>query len=140
MIIEDAFSELRNSIHALRQLSYAVQLIEQITEVQTPIPEIYAVFAELIAAESSSGPNAEQLIRFELHLLAALGLSPDLTRSAMSDECRRTVADWITCPLASVPSMTAASCHFQGINQWLHGYLIYHLGKYPRSRTAALGD
>ena len=136
--VENTHAALRSDLGALRQLSYAVQLIEQAAEPQTPVPEVFHLFADLVDAETSAGSSPALALRFELRLLVGLGLAPDLAQAALDAKGRQIVRTWIDAPLASALDSPSPR-DLRSINQWLHGYLIYHLGKYPRARTSAIG-
>jgi DNA repair protein RecO (recombination protein O) len=132
--------QLRQHLLALQQAAYAVAFIEQSTEVETPLPEIHALFCAWLEWLARTTPSALSLFALELKLLAALGLQPELTDSALDPGARQIAArlrdsDW---PELTALRLSVAQEH--DLRQFLHGYLIYHLGRIPRGRAAALGN
>ena len=68
---------LRADMEHLQQASYAVALIEQATEMETPLPEIYSLLAGMLKALVAGPPQPQTLFAFEIKLLSELGLQPD---------------------------------------------------------------
>ena len=82
--------------------------------------------------------QATKIFAFELKLLADLGLKPDLDKSALNPGTRQlmkafTEQDW---PVVARLKPTAAQAIELG--RFLHGFLIYHLGRIPKGRDTAL--
>ena len=70
-------SELRRDLAWVHQASYFGVLIEKSTEPETPIPEVYQLFASVLEALPRSAPRARLVLSFELKLLTLLGYEPD---------------------------------------------------------------
>ena len=122
----------------LKQASYATALVEQATETETPLPAVFALMLGLLRHLAAQPAQPQTLFAFELKLLRELGLQPNLERSELSPGTRQLVRaltenDW---PLVGRLKLSAA----QGteLRQFLHGFLIYHLGKIPRGRERAV--
>jgi DNA repair protein RecO (recombination protein O) len=130
---------LRQNLAWLRQASYAAALIEQTTETETPVPAIYALLNSLLDALPRESAPPLAVHAFEMKMLRELGLAPDLAKAALSAGARQilerlAVADWdVLCRLKLSDVQT------NEIRRFLHGFLIYHLGKLPPGRGAALG-
>jgi DNA repair protein RecO (recombination protein O) len=129
---------LRRELGCLQQAAYAAELIEQTTETETPLPEIFELFEALLGHLPAQPPQIQTVFAFELRLLRLLGLEPDAGESKLSPGTTQlmralTEGGWeITARLRlSAPQQTE-------LRQFLHGFLIYHLGRIPRQRTAAL--
>jgi hypothetical protein len=76
----------------------------------------------------------------ELKLLLDLGLSPNLAESSLAAGTKKIAAllaqqDWATGLRLKLTGAQAAE-----LRQFLHGFLIFHLGRLPRGRAAALAD
>ena len=129
---------LRKELSRLRQVAYAAALIEQTTEVDTPLPEIHALmhgFLQLIP-ERHSVPQA--LFAFELKLLSELGQHPNVDEVHLTPGAKALInalgrADW-----NSVFRLKVSEAQTHELRQYLHGFLIYHLGRIPRGRDAAI--
>jgi len=99
---------------------------------------LYAQFTSLLRELTRHPARAATIFAFEMKLLDELGLKPDLAQTSLSAGARQflekfTEADW---PALFRLRMSAAQ--EAEIQKFLHGFLMYHLEKLPRSRTAAL--
>ncbi|MCI0744021.1 MAG: DNA repair protein RecO [Verrucomicrobia subdivision 3 bacterium] len=123
---------LRHDLGYLNQAAYGARLIEQTTETETPLPEIYALFEGFLNALPGAPPRAVMVLGFEAKLLAELGLSPregkllSLIESLASRE-------W-----DEVQQSELTETELRELRQFLHGFLIYHLGKIPANRANAV--
>ena len=136
--LRDTHVALRQNLAFLQQAAYCAALIEQTTEMDTPLPEIFTMMVELLGQlrEDRSGPLT--VPAFEIKLLKELGQLPSLPAARLSAGATRILErlvelDWpgLTCLKASAPQL-------QEIRQFLRRALIEHLGKIPPGRTAAL--
>jgi DNA repair protein RecO (recombination protein O) len=129
---------IRDDLGKLSQAAYAANFIEQTTETETPLPEIHALTAGFLAWLGRAAPTPQNLFALELKLLRELGLEPDpadtrLTAGTKKIAGRLAAAEWPDLGrLALSPAQTAE------LNHWLHGFLIFHLGKLPRGRGLAV--
>jgi DNA repair protein RecO (recombination protein O) len=129
---------LRRDLARLQQATYCAALIEQPTEMESPIPRIFELFSGFLRHLSERETQARTVIAFELKLLTELGLKPDLERSSLTPGARMLLnklleADWTT-----VSRVTLSAAQITEARQFLHGFLIYHLGKGLPGRAAAL--
>ena len=123
---------LRRDLGRLNQAAYCARLIEQTTESETPLPEIYELFATFLDALSACPPKPITVLAFETKLLAELGLSPQEGKAARSAE-RITPLGW-----SELHQLALSETELRELRQFLHGFLIYHLGRIPPNRAAAL--
>ena len=137
--LRQTHSALREDLGLLQQACYCAALVEQATEMETPLAGIFELMIGLIGQLLAQPPQATTIFAFELKLLTNLGLRPDLDKSGLSPGTRQLVKalteqDW---PVVGRLKPTAA----QGseLGRFLHGFLIYHLGRIPKGRDAALG-
>jgi DNA repair protein RecO (recombination protein O) len=133
------YAFLRQEFGQLRQISYCAALVEQATEKETPLPRIFDLMAGLLEYMRGHGPQAQTIFAFELKLLEELGLAPELAKASLSPGARQlalavTQSDW---PALSKLKLSAAQ--IQELQQFLHGFLIFHLGKIPKGRLKAEG-
>src|SRR5207247_5525000 len=82
---------LRKELAYLRQASYCAALIEQVTELETPLPSIFELMVEMLRSLPPQPPRQQTVFAFELKLLSELGLKPDLAKSSLSAGARRLV-------------------------------------------------
>ena len=137
--LRETHSHLREDLGALQQAAYCANLAEQATEIETPLIRIYELMIGLLSHLVAHEASAPTIFSFELKLLAELGLLPDLDRSRLNAGTKQLVrafseTDWpMLARLRPTGAQAAETGHF------LHGFLIYHLGKIPKGREAALG-
>ncbi len=125
---------LRRDLDRLALAAYCARLLEQSTETDTPVPRLYELMRGLLA-RLDTHPAAPQLVfAFELKLLRELGLQPVPERTSLDAVGREllvrlTQSDW---PEVSKTTLTPAQIN--ALRLFLHGYLIFHLGRIPRGR------
>jgi len=129
---------LRQDLGLLQLASYCTALVEQATEIETPLPHVFDLMLGLLAHLATRPLPAPALFSFELKLLTDLGLTPDLDTTNLNPGTKQLVralseSDW---PVVSRLRPTAAQAAELG--RFLHGFLIYHLGRIPKGREAAL--
>jgi recombinational DNA repair protein (RecF pathway) len=89
-----------------------------------------------ILAETT--PQSHLVFAFDLKLLAELGLEPDLNKSHLTPGSREIVKmlsrqDW-----SSISKLKTSATQANELSQFLHGFLVFHLGKIPAGRFAAV--
>lgn len=136
--LRETHSELRRELGFLQQASYVAALIEQTTETETPVPEIFGLAREFLHHLPKQPPRPRSIYAFELKLLDLLGLKPDLAGSRLTggtEEIVRTLQaqDW-----PAIAQLRSTAVQAKELRQFLHGFLIFHLGKIPKGRTATV--
>jgi|SRR5579859_4253141 len=136
----DTHAALRRELAYLRQASYCVRLLEQTTETETPLQPMFELFRGFLDWLPGHPPRPENVFAFELKLLSELGLQPDLTQSRLNRDTVGIIqilsgVDWPAIPEANVSAARATE-----IDQFLHGFLIYHLERLASGRAAAVGQ
>jgi len=130
--------QLRKDLHKLEQLSYFTALIEQTTETDTPIPETFALFQSVLAHLDCHPPRPRLVFAFELKHLRDLGLAPDPAQSRLSPEAARLAARLTEADWDEINELRATAPLARELQQFLHGFLIYHLDRLPKGRANAL--
>lgn len=125
---------LRRDLDRLGQAAYCAKLVEQTTETDTPVPGIYALMCGLVRHLDAHPAQPQILFAFELKLLRELGLQPDPSRTSLDAAGRQWLtrlqeADW-----AEIAEMTLTPSQINDLRLFLHGYLVYHLGRIPTGR------
>ena len=134
----DTHSRLREELGYVQQASYAAALIEQTTETDTPLPGLYKLFVDFIRTLPLNLPEQKTIFAFEAKLLQDLGLQPELEDSKLGAGTRRILQRLMQDDWPSLRSLKLSEGQESELRQYLHGYLIYHLGKFPQSRAGAL--
>jgi DNA repair protein RecO (recombination protein O) len=129
---------LRKDIAKLQQAAYAVAFIVQATEAETPLPAVFELFQKYVESVSSHEPSAQLVFAFEIKMLQELGLEPDWGETSLTAGARKVVEALIQRDFASTLGVKLADNQVSELRQFLHGFLIFHLGKVPRGRAQAL--
>lgn len=129
---------LRRDLGLLQQAAYCAGLIEQATETETPVPELYDLVMGMLQFLPGKPAQARTVLAFELRLLEHLGLAPNPAEARLSPGSRellRTLAgaDWCL-----VGRLQPSESQALELDQFLHGFILFHLGRIPRGRSQAL--
>jgi DNA repair protein RecO (recombination protein O) len=134
----DTHPKLREEIGYVQQASYAAALLEQTTETDTPLPSLFELFSGFIAHLPTEPPQPKNVFALELKLLDDLGLKPDPAEASLSPGARQVVERLAEDDWPVIRTLRLTPVQEVELRQHLHGFLIYHLGKFPNSRPAAL--
>jgi DNA repair protein RecO (recombination protein O) len=136
--LRETHGALRQSLARLRQAAYAASFIEQATETETHLPVVFELMREFLAYLCRHPSTPQTVLAWELKFLHELGLKPDweetkLTAGAKQIVRALTQTGWAACSrLKPTPAQT------NELRQFLHGFLIFNLGRLPQGRAAAL--
>jgi hypothetical protein len=113
-------------------------LVEQVTEAETPLPKIFELVQGFLGALTETLHEPHFIFGFELKLLSELGLEPDLSKSHLTAGAREIVRvlkeqDW-----SAISNLKMSVGQTNELSQFLHGFLIFHLGKILAGRFAAV--
>jgi DNA repair protein RecO (recombination protein O) len=136
--LSETHPALRRELACLRQASYGAALIVQTTETETPLPAVFDLMLGLLRCLGACGPQPRVLFAFELRLLAELGLKPDLEQSRLNPGTKLLVQALAEQEWERLARLNPSSAQVAELRRFLHGYLIYHLGRIPKGRDAAL--
>jgi len=133
--LRETHGVLRHELGCLRQACYCAALIEQVTETETPLPAFFDLMTGWLAHLPPGAPQSLNPFVFELKLLKELGLAPDLTRASLAPGTKEIVrrlqdSDW-----AALGRLCLSPGQLEELRRFLHGFLIYHLGRIPPGRT-----
>jgi DNA repair protein RecO (recombination protein O) len=138
VVLRDTLPQLRRDLGWLRQAAYAASLIEQLTETDTPLPEVFSLLLDFLQQLPRQPATPRSVFAFELKLLAELGWQPDWQRERLSAGAKALLAklpglDWpeIAC-LHFSPAQTSEASHF------LKYFIAHHCERVPKKRDAAL--
>jgi DNA repair protein RecO (recombination protein O) len=133
-------SALREDILKLRQAAYAVGLITQATETETPLAGVFELFEQFLEAVATREPLPQTIFAFELKILRELGLEPDWSQAALAAGTKKVTEALLQRDFVSGFGVKLAASQVSDLRQFLHGFMIFHLGKLPRGRAQALSD
>jgi len=129
---------IREDIAKLQQAAYAAAFIEQATETETPVPEIFLLvrgFLEILCRQPVLPQN---IFALELKLLRELGMEPELDETRLAPGTKKIVGLLLEDEWVKESRLKLSDAQVEELRQWLHGFLIFHLGKLPRGRAAAV--
>jgi DNA repair protein RecO (recombination protein O) len=135
VVLRETHNPLRQELGYLRQASYCAALVEQTTEKETPLPAVFKLMNDLLDHLPSRPPQSATTFTFEIKLLAELGLKPDLSKSKLSPGAKQIVSALATNDWSTVSRLKLSDAQMTELRQFLHGFLIFHLGKIPKGRT-----
>ena len=121
----------------LQQAAYASALIEQTTETETPLPQIFELLLLFLAFLISQPPQPLTIFAFEMKLLSELGLKPDLKEMKLSAGSQQLLGKFAELDWPALANLRIAEPQSREIYQFLHHFLVYHLGRIPPGRMAA---
>ncbi len=136
--LRDTHNILRQELASLRQAAYCAGLIEQATETETPLPSLFTLLVELLGHLPTRPARPESLFAFELKLLEDLGLKPDMDQSRLLPGTQEMVKALTRSDWSAIGRLRASPAQITELRGFLHGFLVYHLGKIPAGRDAAL--
>ncbi|MBI3853540.1 MAG: DNA repair protein RecO [Verrucomicrobia bacterium] len=134
IVLRETHMVLREELGYLQQASYCAALVEQATETETPLPAVYALLRSLLEHLPKQSPQPQTIFAFELKLLNELGLKPDLTKSKLSPGARRITAALLQSDWLALTRLKLSQAQTLELRQFLHGFLIFHLGRMPKGR------
>jgi hypothetical protein len=83
-------------------------------------------------------PATQIVFAFELKLLRELGLEPDWREARLTAGARQIVRALLENDWQKGLRLKLTRTQTEELRQFLHGFLIFHLGRLPRGRAAAL--
>jgi len=129
---------LRADIQNLQQASYGAALIHQVTETETPLPAVFDLYREYLDKLCAEKPSIQITFSFELKMLRELGLEPDWQESSLTAGSKKIVTLLLDRNLSAVKNLKMTSAQLEEIQRFLHGFMVFHLGRLPRGRDSLL--
>jgi DNA repair protein RecO (recombination protein O) len=131
---------LRHDLVYLEQAAYCAALLEQTTETDTPLPEMFSLLDSFLNFVPQQAPQPQSVFAFEVKLLDELGLAPDLSRKPLSPGAEQILQKLAKSDWPTIGRLRLSETQSTELRQFLHGFLIYHLGKIPEGHNKALGQ
>jgi DNA repair protein RecO (recombination protein O) len=137
--LRETHGAIREDMLKLHQAAYAASFIVQATETETPLSAVYELLRGFLKCLGTKKCGPQIIFAFELKLLDELGLGPGLAKTNLSAGTKKIAA------VLSEENFAAVNLKLTGpqlaeLRQFLHGFLIFHLGKLPAGRAVALAD
>ena len=134
----EAHAGLRRDYAALEQACYAAALLEQTTETDTPLPDFFELLRGYVWHLATHGARPALLFAFELKLLRLLGQDPNVAQAQVTPGVRQILRIFVESDWHRVAALRLSTPQFHELNRFLRAFLVYHLGRVPARRQAAL--
>jgi DNA repair protein RecO (recombination protein O) len=134
----ETHSAIRKKILSLQQAAYVTAFVEQATETETPLSAVFELLRGFLDSLCKQEPATQIVFAFELKLLHELGLEPDWSKTSLAAGTKKIVATLMQKNRAAGLRLKLTRAQTDELRQFLHGFLIFHLGKLPKGRAAAL--
>jgi len=129
---------LRRNLAGLRQATYAAALLEQATETETPLPGVFELMTGFLKQLGEPIVRPQTVFAFELKLLRELGLEPDWNKAGLTPGAKKIVRLLAETGWLAGVRLKLSHVQITELRNFLHGFMIFHLGRLPRGRAAAL--
>lgn len=131
----DAFDPIRRDFDRTAYAAYGLELVESITGVNDPHPEIFHLLNRVLTALGHSAHPATLLRYLELHLLELSGFLPDTDRISLSVETRKTLGELLQLSPDAAAERPLAPAVGTDLRQKLQGLLRRTLERDLKSRS-----
>jgi DNA repair protein RecO (recombination protein O) len=138
--LHETHGAIREDILKLQQAGYLAAFIEQATETETPLPEIFELVRGFLQQLCRQPPLPQNIFALELKLLRELGLVPDFAETRLTPGAKKIVQTLLETDWTNGARLKLSAAQNDELRQFLHGFLIFHLGRLPRGRAAALAE
>jgi DNA repair protein RecO (recombination protein O) len=130
---------LRPELIYVQQASYCAALIEQTAEPDAPMPAVFENFRALLEELPQHPAQPQTIFGFEMKWLQELGLNPKLAATGLTQGTKQILERLLEMNWPQIFQLRLSAAQVREIRLYLHGFIIYHLDRIPRGRTAALG-
>lgn len=135
--VRETHGGLRRDLALLGQASYAALLVEQGTETETPLAEVFELFCEFLAALCACPAGALGMLALEMKLLGTLGFSPDLARARLSPGARAVLERLPATEWNLLPALQPTRAQLGELERFAHECLLASLERVPAARARA---
>jgi DNA repair protein RecO (recombination protein O) len=136
--LRETHGAIRQDILKLQQAGYAAAFLELATETETPLPDIFELTRAFLGHLCGRPPQAQAIFALELKLLRELGLEPEAQETRLTPGAKKVAQALLEGDWSAGARLKLSGAQAGELSQFLHGFLIFHLGRLPRGRAAAL--
>ena len=133
VVVRNPHAALRSRIDALELVAHAVATLEQVTETETPQPEVHQLFLEFLAFLEIQGPMSRARFAWDLRFLALQGLQPD--PEALEPGVADLMDSLLTDEWSVLAALEAQPEAVRDLRRFLHGFWIHQFGRLPGRRN-----
>lgn len=138
--LKETHGAIRQDMMKLRQASYAAAFLEQATEEETPLPEFFELIQAFLQCLCAWPPRAAQVFSLELKLLRELGLAPEGMEMRVAPGTRKIIQTLSEGGWEAGARLKLSDAQAGELGRFLHGFLMFHLGRVPCGRDMALAE
>lgn len=131
VVMTSPHAAMKRDLETLEILAHAVSAIEQATEVDTPQPEVYDLFCELLAFLEKHGAMPRAVFAWDLRFLSLQGLEPDLDSKNLGTAARDLMAELLTCDWDELTRLTPDNEAVARTRRFIEAFWIHHYGRLP---------
>jgi DNA repair protein RecO (recombination protein O) len=136
--VRDFHEALRQDVSYLQQAAYFVQLLEQSTETETPLPGILDLMTSALLVLPQGPARPLTVFAFEMKLLSEFGLQPGLAEAGLSPGAREILGKCADSNWQTLARLRLSPPQTDEVAKFLNSFISYHLGQTPIGRAAAL--
>ena len=129
---------IREDMAKLQQAAYVANFLELATETETPLPEIFKLVRGFLKFLCEQKTSPQNIFALELKLLHQLGLAPDPAGTRLTPGAKKIATALLTTDWNNILRLQLSRAQEVELGDWLHDYLITHLGRLPRGRAVAV--
>ena len=129
---------IREDMAKLQQAAYVANFLELATETETPLPEIFKLVRGFLKFLCEQKTSPQNIFALELKLLHELGLAPDPAATRLTPGAKKIATALLTTDWNNILRLQLSRAQEVELGDWLHDYLITHLGRLPRGRAVAV--
>lgn len=137
--VTGTFPGLRTDFARLSQASYAVGLVELVTETETPVPEIHQLCLGFLQHLDATPFLPRSVFALEARLLAFGGLDPEGAMPNLASDARDLISSLRDGDWKNLEHLKPGADAIRSVNRLLESQLRESWGRIPRGRVAALG-
>jgi len=139
VLVLGRFPALASDYARLAQASYAVSLIERVSEPETPVPELYALFGQFLGHLESAPAQPRSVYALEVRTLAVGGLDPVEGAGDLGPDERDLLRGLRDTPWVDLGTLHPDASTIRAVNRRLQIQIADAWGRLPRGRSEALG-
>ncbi len=135
----ESHAGLRPELIYVQQASYCAALIEQTAEPDAAMPAIFETFSSLLRQLPQHPAQPQTIFGFEMKWLDELGMKPDLAQTSLTPGSKQILERLLEMDWPDIFRLRLSPAQVRELRLYLHGFILYHLERIPRGRSAALG-
>ena len=129
-------SALRQDWTRLQQAAYAAALVEELTETDTPIPELFELLNQFVRHLNTRGATPARMLAFEAQCLYQQGLDPSQPAQGLNPASHKILHELLHEDPALLDDVSLPLQQAEQLTRHLYTCLLAHLQRIPKSRRA----